>query len=306
MGRKSTKNRYDAPRIPRARKVTVQEPNTLLPFLIATLSQQSKSSVKAMLGHGQIAVNGQVSTQFDTPLVPNDVVTISYERGKVAFSHPMLSILWEDSQLIVVRKKEGLLSVANAREKERTAVHLLSNYVKKTDSRNKIFMLHRLDKDTSGVMIFAKNRGIQDTFQSGWNRLVTEQVYMAVVEGMPEKESDLLHSSYTTEETGQRSILVAENEGDEAIARYKVLRGNEEYSLLEIRLESGRRNQIRNQLGALGNPVVGDRRNGSETNPGDRLMLHASRLSFIHPQTGTEMSFETRIPTVFNALTNKR
>ncbi|MDL2208360.1 RluA family pseudouridine synthase [Parabacteroides sp. OttesenSCG-928-O15] len=303
MGRRSAKKEYNPNRPPRARRVTVEEKNSLLPFLYQVLNQQSKSSVKAMLGHGQISVNGKVTTQFDTPLEPKDVVGISYERGKVAFNHPQLSVLWEDDQLIVVRKKEGLLSVANVREKERTVVHLLSSYVKKMDPRNKIFMLHRLDKDTSGVMVFAKNRGIQESFQSGWNRLVTEQVYKAVVEGRPEKESDLLHSSHALEETNLRSVVVAEDAGDEAIARYKVIKGNEMFSLLEIRLESGRHNQIRNQLGALGNPVVGDRRNGSEHNPADRLMLHASKITFVHPGTGAEMSFETQTPSTFNTLT---
>lgn len=303
MGRRFANKKYNQQRVPRARRVTVKESNTLLPFLFQVMNEQSKSSVKTMLGHGQISVNGKVTTQFDMPVEPNDQVGISFERGKVAFNHPQLTIVWEDESLIVVRKKEGLLSVANAREKERTALHLLSNYVKKTDLRNKIFMLHRLDKDTSGLMLFAKTRGIQEKLQSGWNRMVTEQSYLALVEGRPEKETDLLTSSFALEETPLRNVIVAEEEGNEAIARYRTVRGNEEYTLLEIFLESGRSNRIRMQLGQIGHPVVGDKRNGSETNPADRLMLHAHKLSFIHPEKGTEMCFEAPAPGFFTSLT---
>jgi len=300
MGRRFTKKRYDPNRVPRARKVVVKENNTLLPFLFATLNEQSKSSVKAMLGHGQISVNGQVTAQFDMPLQPNDTVTISFERGKVAFNHPLLKIVWEDNFLILVQKKEGLLSVGNPRERDLTAMQLLSNYVRKTDSRNKIFVLHRLDKDTSGLMLFARNKGIQETFQNGWNRLVKMHAFAAVVEGVPEKKSDLLLTQDWTDATESR-IIVAE--GEDAIARYEVKKHNEQYALLNIRLESGRRNHIRQQLAAMGHPVVGDHRTGAETNPEERLMLHSQIFTFVHPETGREMSFDTQTPYAFTSLT---
>ncbi|NDV55653.1 RluA family pseudouridine synthase [Parabacteroides sp. 52] len=302
MKRNNTKRRYNPQRAQRGRKVTVKESNTLLPFLFQTLNDQSKSSVKAILAHGQISVNGKVTTQFDTPLTPNDVVGISYERGKVAFNHPLLKIVWEDNYLVLVNKKEGLLSVGTEKEKERTAYNLLINYVKKTDPRNKIFILHRLDKETSGLMLFAKNRGIQETLQADWGRLVTEQSYITVVEGRPERETDLLTSTLTNE-TDTRVIIAAEGDGAEAIARYKLKRSNGEYSLLEVHLESGRRNHIRMQLGRIGHPVAGDRKNGAESNPAGRLMLHAQKFSFIHPETKVEMCFDTQIPAAFTSLT---
>ena len=161
MARRSEYRGTDRSRAPRGRKVTVKEENTLLPFLFGLLNEQSKSSVKALLAHGQISVNGTVTSQFNTPLTPGDEVLISYERGKVEFNNPLLTIVWEDDDLIVVNKKEGLLSVSSTRVKERTALHLLSEYVKKTDPRNKIFVLHRLDRDTSGLMMFAKNLQVQ-------------------------------------------------------------------------------------------------------------------------------------------------
>lgn len=302
MGRRFTKKRYDPNRVPRARRVVVNEKNVLLPFLFTTLNEQSKSSVKAMLAHGQISVNGQVTAQFDTPLEPNDVVTISYERGRVAFSHPLLKIVWEDNHLILVQKKEGLLSVGNARERDLTVVQLLNKYVKKSDERNKIFVLHRLDKETSGLMLFARNKGMQETFQNNWNRLVKEHSFIAVVEGVPEKKSDLLITQDWDAMTDNK-LIIAEGEGEDAIARYKLLKQNEQYALLNVRLESGRRNHIRNQLAAMGHPIAGDRRNGAETNPAERLMLHSQIFTFVHPETRTEMTFDTRMPFDFTSLT---
>lgn len=302
MGRRFTKKKYNPRHVPRGRRITVEESNTLLPFLFAVLKEQSKSSVKSMLGYGQISVNGQVTTRFDAPLEPKDVVGISYERGKVEFSHPQLKIVWEDESFILVNKKEGLLSVGNAKERERTVVHLLSQYVKKTDTRNKIFVLHRLDRNTSGLMLFAKNKGMQDALKNGWNRLVTEQSYVAVVEGRPEKDTDLLTST-DLRELSDRVVVVSEEEGEDAVARYKVLRGNEEYTLLELRLESGRRNRLRDQLAEIGTPVAGDMRHGAQSSPGGRMMLHSRKFSFIHPETGTEMVFDTQIPHTFTSLT---
>lgn len=182
MARRSEYRGTDRSRAPRGRKVTVKEENTLLPFLFGLLNEQSKSSVKALLAHGQISVNGTVTSQFNTPLAPGDEVLISYERGKVEFNNPLLTIVWEDDDLIVVNKKEGLLSVSSTRVKERTALHLLSEYVKKTDPRNKIFVLHRLDRDTSGLMMFAKNLQVQKALQSNWNSAITARTYVAVVE----------------------------------------------------------------------------------------------------------------------------
>ena len=151
------------------RRVTVGESNTLLPFLFELLKEQSRSSVKGLLSRGQISVNGKVTRQFDAPLNPNDTVGINYGRGKVEFNNPLLRIVWEDDDLIVINKREGLLSVSTDRVKERTAYRLLSDYVKQSDPRNKIFVLHRLDRDTSGIMMFAKNQGVKEQLQSNWS-----------------------------------------------------------------------------------------------------------------------------------------
>ncbi len=288
-------------RAPRGRSVVVKEESTLLPFLFQLLSEQSKSSVKALLTHRQILVNGNVTTQFNTPLVPGDEVMVSYERGKVELNNPLLHIVWEDDDLIVVNKKNGLLSVSNARVKERTAYHILSDYVKKTNPRNKIFVLHRLDRDTSGLMMFAKNQRVQKSLQSNWNSAITQRTYVAVVEGRPEKDSDLIVSNLV-ENAKMQVYVTTEGDGKEAITRYHVTHSNGRYSLLELDLETGRKNQIRAQMQSIGHSIAGDYKYGAETDPAGRLMLHARRLYFIHPTTGEEMRFDTRIPDTFISL----
>ncbi len=287
----------------RGRNITVEKETTLLPFLFDLLKEQSKSSVKALLGHGQILVNNVITTQFDTPLKDGDVVTISYERGKVAFTNRLMNIIYEDDSVIVINKKEGLLSVSTAKVRERTAFHILSDYVKKSDPRNKIFVLHRLDRDTSGLMMFAKNRAVQEKMQGNWNEMITERTYVAVVEGRPEKESDLL--TLNLQENAEARVYVVSDGGKEAITRYQMIRTNDKYSLLELNLETGRKNQIRAQMEYIGHPIAGDYKYGAETDPTGRLMLHAQRLYFIHPVTGEEMRFDTRIPDSFKSLTSK-
>ena len=284
------------------RLVTVNESNTLLPFLLELLKDQSRSSVKALLSRGQISVNGRVTRQFDEELNPNDKVGINYGRGKVEFSNPLLKILWEDDDLIVVNKREGLLSVSTDRVKERTAYRLLSDYVKKTDPRNKIFVLHRLDRDTSGIMMFAKNQGVKERLQSNWGSMITTRTYVAVVEGRPEKDTDLIVSNLV-ENRKMQVYVTLDGDGKEAITRYRLVQTNNRYSLLELDLETGRKNQIRAQMQSIGHPVAGDTKYGAETNPAGRLMLHARKLCFIHPTTGEEMRFETRFPDAFTSTT---
>ena len=283
------------------RKVTVQERNTLLPFLFELLKEQSRSSVKALLSRGQISVNGKTTRQFDTELQPNDTVGINYGRGKVEFNNPLLRIIWEDDDLIVINKREGLLSVSTDRIKERTAYRLLSDYVKQNDPNGKIFVLHRLDRDTSGIMMFAKSFQVKEALQSNWANVITNRTYVAVVEGRPEKDTDLIVSNLV--ENKKMQVFVSpENGGKEAITRYRLLQTNERYSLLELQLETGRKNQIRAQMQSIGHSIAGDSKYGAETNPAGRLMLHARKLCFIHPTTGEEMRFETRIPDSFTSL----
>ena len=282
----------------RGQNSIVKNDNTLLPYLIELLSHQSKSSVKSLLKYGQVSVNGKAVTHFDTPLSSGDKVFISQEKGRVEFNHPQLKIVWEDDELIVVDKKEGLLSVSDSPTQERTAYFLLTQYVKKIDPRNRIFILHRLDKGTSGLMMFAKNKNIQEYLRENWHEMITRRTYVALIEGTPEKKEDTV-VTYLAENNRMKVYCTDPQSGKEAVSHYHVLKSNEKYSLIEVDLETGRKNQIRAQMEYIGHPVAGDPKYGALTDPADRLMLHARRLFFSHPATNQEMRFETPIPNKF-------
>ena len=288
-------------RQPRGRRLTVKTPTPLLPFLFDLLTDRSRSAVKSLLRHGQIWVNGRVTTHFDTPLTPGDTVLISHERGRPAFNSPYLRIVWEDDLLIVIDKRDGLLSVSDSVAQERTAWAILSTYVREQDPRNRLFVLHRLDRGTSGLMMFARNKGVQEKMRSEWATTVTRRSYVAVVEGIPEHPEDTL-MNYLAENSRMKVYCTDPMHGKEAITHYRVLKHNSRYALVEFTLETGRKNQIRAQMEAAGYPIAGDPKYGAQTDPRERLMLHACRLWFIHPTTGREMRFETPIPTAFATL----
>lgn len=289
---------------PRGKDIEVRQETTLLPFLLDVLKGRSRSSVKSLLGHGLVSVNRGVATRSHTPLKPGDVVTIGQGRGKTALGNRLLNIVYEDDSVIVVNKREGLLSVSTARVRERTAYHILDDYLKKSGPGNRVFVLHRLDRETSGLMMFAKTRAVQEKMQRDWNGMIVERAYVAVVEGCPEKESGVLVTNLR-ENAAARVYVVGEG-GKEAVTRYRVLDACGRYALLELSLETGRKNQIRAQLEYIGHPVAGDYKYGAETDPAGRLMLHARRLHFIHPETGEVMRFDTRIPDSFRSLTSKK
>lgn len=283
------------------RTYTVDKENTLKEFLFEQLDGQSKTTIKSLLTHKQITINGKPESQYDYPLNPGDRIGVYFDRTQIPFSHPKLKILYEDSALIVIEKMSGLLSMGTERDKENTAYRILSNYVKRTNPRNCIFIVHRLDRDTSGIMMFAKNQEIQKSLQSNWKQSVPERKYVALVEGQVEKESGKIQS-YITENTTLLVHRTTADQGKLAITHYKVLKSDPHYSLLELELETGRKNQIRVHMQQLGHPVAGDPKYGARTNPLHRLALHAFQLKFIHPVTHQEMNFETPIPSRFKAL----
>jgi 23S rRNA pseudouridine1911/1915/1917 synthase len=299
--RKSTIRQPHRKETPKGRKSIVKENHTLLPYLLEWLNQQSKTSVKGLLSRGQVWVNAVPSTHFNTPLKPGDEVFISHEKAPVPFNHPQLKIVWEDEELIVVDKKEGLLSVSDSPSQEHTAWFLLSQYVKKTDPRNKIFILHRLDRGTSGLMMFARNRNIQEYLRSNWHEMITRRSYVALVEGTPEIKEDTI-ITYLAENKQMKVYCTDPQHGKKAVSHYRVLKSNATCSLIELELETGRKNQIRAQMEYIGHPVAGDPKYGALTDPAGRLMLHARCLFFKHPATGEELRFETPVPKQFREL----
>ena len=279
----------------------IKEPAKLLEFLFSALPDKSRTTVKSYLTHRQVSVNHIVTTRFDAKLKPGDRVEITAEKGKTEFRHAMLRLVYEDDSLIVIDKKYGLLSIATDKIIGKTAYHILSEYVKQEDPRNRIFVLHRLDRETSGLMMFAKSQEIQERLQSNWNENVTDRKYYAVVEGVFEKPEGTI-TSYLAENKAFKVYATTPENGKEAILEYKTLKTNSDYSLLEVSLDTGRKNQIRAQLESVKHPITGDKKYGAQTNAVDRVALHAGKIAFVHPVSGEEMAFESPLPYKFHAL----
>ena len=282
-------------------------------FLIAKMGGMTKSSVKQLLGQRRVKVGNVVQTRHDFALKAGDVVTVSSGRGNSQLTHPKLKIVYEDDDLIVVNKQPGLLTVATTPgSKETTVMSILRAYVKKQNARANIYVVHRLDRETSGLLVVARSEELQHYMRQYWRELVTERTYIALAEGILEPREGKI-TTWLTED--KRNAVVysspVDDGGDIAITNYKVLRtakgdGLEAkgYSLVELHLETGRTNQIRVHLASKGCPVVGDRKygHGNESSPIDRLCLHAKVLEFIHPVTEKKVRFESPVPKEFNRV----
>ena len=278
----------------------VTEPTTLLPFLLAHV-KGSRNNVKSLLSRRQVAVDGVPVSQFDTPLVTGQQVTVLSASAPRADALPF-PLLYEDEHLIVVNKPAKLLSVATDREKTRTAYHMVTDYVKSRKVGDRIFVLHRLDRDTSGVLMFARDAGTKELFQSRWNEIVTRRGYLAVVEGVPKPDRDTIRSYLIETDTHLSFSGKPGPNAKEAVTSYQVVKSGNGYALLDVSIETGRKNQIRVHMKERGCPVAGDRQYGARTNPIGRLCLHAGELSFVHPVTGEPVTFKARMPRDFNRV----
>lgn len=281
---------------------TCGAPAQLLDFLIASMPDRKRTNIKELLKYDQVRVNGTVINQFDTQLAAGDRVEVNFTRAFITFRHPRLKIVYEDDDIIVVNKGYGLLSMGNDKVKEGTAYSILRDYLKAKDPRNKIFIVHRLDQHTSGLMLFAKNIEAKDALQHNWNNMVRRRQYVCVVEGKllpPDGEV----RSYLAENS-KFEVYSTDNpeEGKPALTRYKTLRSANGYTLVEVEIETGRKNQIRVHMHDLGHSIAGDRRYGAKTSPIHRLALHARTLVFIHPVTRKLMEFETPVPAPFASM----
>lgn len=279
----------------------VTEPDELMAFLMKKMDGVSRTRVKALLSNRVVLVDNVIVTQFNHPLKPGMKVQISREKNKHEFRHPMLKIVYEDAYLIVVEKKEGLLSVATDHQKERTAQHILSEYVKRTHRNNRVFVVHRLDRETSGLMMYAKDEKTQHTLRDNWHDIVVDRRYVSIVMGDMERDQGQIRTWLT-----DRKLYVSSSNYDDggklSITHYKTIKRANGFSMMELDLETGRKNQIRVHMSELGHPVVGDQRYGCEIDPLGRLALHAFKLCFYHPVTGELMEFETPYPTSFRNL----
>ncbi|MBR3646780.1 MAG: RluA family pseudouridine synthase [Paludibacteraceae bacterium] len=283
-------------------ELRVSAESTLMDLLLDKMGGMTKTSIKNLLSRRVVRVNGRVETRPDTMLQAGDTVVIVPEHGQRLLTHPKLRVVYEDDYLIVVEKQPGLLTVAaHPGSAETTAFSLLRDYVKKADKRNGIYVVHRLDRETSGLLVFAKTKELQEYMREYWRQLVTKRTYVAIVEGTMPKEEDTIRT-WLSEDPKTTMVYSSpvDDGGKEAVTHYKCIKSNGDYSLLELNLETGRTNQIRVHMASVGHPVVSDRKYGSgKVPPIDRLGLHARILEFIHPATEQTVHFETPVPREF-------
>ncbi len=302
MNKKNKKQYKKAPEDNRRVAFVVSKNTTLMEFLIAQMPNRSRSKIKFILGNKQVLIDGQVFSQFNHPLIPGQKIEISKERIELNKKIRNYDIIYEDDELIVVDKQAGLLSISTAKEKRATVYSLLSNYVKQQHIDNKIFIVHRLDRETSGLMLFAKNEEIKYHIQELWNSTVLERSYIAVVEGTVEKPEGVITSFLVEGKTFKVHSTQDSKRGKKAVTNYKTLKKNKDYTLLKVNLETGRKNQIRVHMYDIGHAIIGDKKYGAVSSPINRLGLHAQQLSFIHPISGKKLFFETKIPSAFLKL----
>ena len=280
----------------------------LMPFLLAKLGGMTRTSVKQLLSQRRVTVNAGIQTRHDTPLKAGDLVQVLQGRGNVELRHPKLRIIYEDDALIIVEKKNGLLTVPyNPKSSEMTAYSILKEYVKKQSKQNTVHVVHRLDRETSGVLVFAKSPELQEYMRTYWRQLVTKRTYVALVEGQFEQKEGTI-TTWLTEDphTGMVYSSPKDDGGQKSVTHYKVIKstilGEDDQalpvSLIELNLETGRTNQIRVHMQSINHPVIGDRKygHGNEYSPVDRLCLHAKVLEFIHPMTEKKVRFEAAAP----------
>lgn len=282
--------------------------SALLRYMYENMQGQSRSAVKAYLTRGQVTVNGQSTTAFDYPVHKGDRIMI-HDKGIMVKKRggekdTRVKIVFEDDWLIVVDKRSGVLSMSTGRPGETTAYSLLSDYVKRVYGKDsKIFIVHRIDRETSGLIIFSKDEKTKHALQENWNSSVLERKYCAILEGRPPENQGTVHS-WLSENPKSLKVTSSPTDdgGKESVTHYRVLSHGKHYSLVEFELETGRKHQIRVHSALLGCPVTGDRRYGAADNPAGRIALHARSIVFRHPVTGKVMSFDTGLPNIFKAV----
>ena len=283
------------------REYEVKQECELLEFLFLTLKDQSRNSVKSLLSNHKVSVDGAPISQFNFKLFPGDTVIIS-KAPIHKKTRSNLPIIFENDEIIVINKPSGLLSIASDKEKGSTAYRMLTEYVQQKDKHNRIFVVHRLDEDTSGVLMVAKSVKLQQALQDKWNELVSKRGYYAIVEGHFDNKSGTVKSYLKKNSQNMMYSSKKPGDGQFAVTHYKVIQEIEGYSLVDVHIDSGRKNQIRVHMGDLGHHVIGDDKYGNPSNPIKRLGLHAYELELKHPFTGKVMRFTAPIPKEFSIL----
>ena len=275
----------------------------LIDFIMEKMHGISRNRAKALISNRVVLVNNAITTHPLTELVPGQVVQLDRSKHKKSFNSKELDIVFEDPYLLVIDKQPGVLSMSN-NTRQQTVQTVLNRYLEKGGGRNTSHLVHRLDRDTSGLMVYAKDVQTQQSFINGWQELVTDRRYVALVEGRLEKQRGTVRSWLTEDKRFITHSSPTDNGGKYAVTHYNVLASSNGYSLVECMLETGRKNQIRVHMADLGHPLVGDAKYGSNNDSIRRLGLHAYMLCFVHPVTGKRLRFETPIPASFEKCLN--
>lgn len=278
----------------------------LLDFLIEKQVRKSRNAIKSLLSHKQIKVNGKLVTQFNHELKAGDTVSVmKFDQSRKEKRLKGLKIVFEDKDLIVIDKEAGYLTISTEKEKLRTVYGSLNEYVKKKKNE-RVFVLHRLDREASGLMVFARSEETQSMFQKNWEKLVMKHTYTAVVEGKPKNKKGTITSWLTENKNYMMFSTPTDNGGLKAITHYTFEKGTGRYSQLSLNLETRRKNQLRVQLQSIGLPIVGDKKYGAESNPIKRIALHASEMLIKHPTTGEILEFRSTVPKAMQQLTKEQ
>ena len=281
----------------------VTEDAVLIEFIMEKMYGISRNRAKALITNRVVLVNNTITTHPLTELKAGQVVQIDRSKRKMSFHSNELDIVYEDPYLLIIDKHPGLLSMSN-NSRQQTVQTVLNRYLEKGGGRNTSHLVHRLDRDTSGLMVYAKDVQTQQSLINGWQQLVTDRRYIALVEGELENSRGRIQSWLTEDKRFITHSSPIDNGGKLAVTHYEVMASSNGYSLVECELETGRKNQIRVHMADLGHPVVGDHKYGSENDPIRRLGLHAYMLCFVHPVTGKHMRFETPVPALFEKCLN--
>ena len=274
----------------------------LIDFLREKMSNKSKNNIKTLLSNEMVRVNNEIITKHDYKLYNNDEVEIRNNFIISKNNKERIPILYEDNDIIVIDKPAHLLSMATKKEKMHTAYRIISDYLNKKDKNSKVFIVHRLDKETSGVIVYAKNQEMKNLLQNNWNKIVKNKEYVAVVEGTVKEDKKVIKSYLKENSEGIVYSSLKPNDGKLAITMYEKMKFNKRYTMLKINIKTGRKNQIRVHMKDIKHPIVGDKKYGSGLDPVKRLCLHARRLEIVNPKTKKLMVFQSEIPFLLHAL----
>jgi 23S rRNA pseudouridine1911/1915/1917 synthase len=279
----------------------VNNESQLLDWLIENIKDESKTKIKATLQGRGIKVDGKTVTHFDFQLKPGMNISVSKTKFKDQFKSRYVKIVYEDRYLIVIEKEIGILSMA-AGHSSLNVKTVLDDYLKKSRQHCTAHVVHRLDRDTSGLMIYAKDINTEQILEKNWHDIVYDRRYVAIVSGEMEEDEGTIANWLKDNKAYVTYSSPTDNGGKYAVTHYHTLNRTTDYSLVEYKLETGRKNQIRVHSADMGHPVCGDVKYGDGTDPIHRLCLHAYLLCFYHPITHKPMEFETPIPVAFRRL----